>query len=92
MIQRRRWKHDLRTFDWFNDSEDTARWLRAVGRKAESNAIIAGYVHYLKTGIKPHACKCGRLGMDSFGDPRELCQTCHEEELATRFWDKNRNV
>lgn len=39
MIDRRKDYDGFKCFDFFNDGEDTWRWLRRVGRKDEANEL-----------------------------------------------------
>jgi hypothetical protein len=87
VIQRTDEKHDLGNFDWFNDSCDTAGWLRAMGRDAEAGEIEEGYKWYLTNSRKPPVCDCGRLAINSVGEDLGECQDCFETTASDLWWD-----
>lgn len=46
-------------FDFFNDAQDTAAWLRRVGRHGEAKELLAKYEHWVSSTSKriENACK-----------------------------------
>jgi len=53
MIVRRENYNGFENFDFFNDAQDTERWLRRMGRKDEANELNLKTLEWFENKSKP---------------------------------------